>query len=60
MYNVDEHGLSPDAFLAHDAKGKEVRIQGETPAIYLHNPKYPHNLGQVIRACTCFNVNQVW
>lgn len=60
MYNVDEHGLSPDAFVAQDPKGQQVRVVAETPAIYLHNPKYPHNLGQAIRACSCFDVGQVW
>lgn len=60
MYNTDEHGLAPDAFLAHDVSGKEVRAVGEAPAIYLHNPKYPHNLGQTIRACACFGINQIW
>jgi tRNA(Leu) C34 or U34 (ribose-2'-O)-methylase TrmL len=60
MYNVDEHGLASDAFVAKDRKGKEVKVIAETPAIYLHNPKYPHNLGQTIRACACFGVKQVW
>jgi len=60
MYNTDEHGLEPDAFVAHDAKGQKVKIFGESPAIYLHNPKYPHNLGQTIRACACFGIGQVW
>jgi tRNA(Leu) C34 or U34 (ribose-2'-O)-methylase TrmL len=60
MYNVDEHGLTSDSFIANDLKGKPLRVSGKPPAIYLHNPKYPHNLGQIVRACSCFGVGQVW
>lgn len=60
MYNTDDHGLNPDAFVARNLKGESVRVVGKSPAVYLHNPKYPHNLGQVVRACSCFGVGQVW
>jgi tRNA(Leu) C34 or U34 (ribose-2'-O)-methylase TrmL len=33
---------------------------GQTPAVVLVNPKYPHNVGAVIRACSCFGAVQVW
>jgi tRNA(Leu) C34 or U34 (ribose-2'-O)-methylase TrmL len=33
----------------------------ETPAVVLSNPKYVHNLGGIIRACSCFDVETlVW
>jgi tRNA(Leu) C34 or U34 (ribose-2'-O)-methylase TrmL len=33
----------------------------ETPGIILIDPKYPHNVGAAIRACSCFDVNSfVW
>lgn len=30
------------------------------PAIVLENPKYPHNVGGVLRSAANFNINQVW
>lgn len=33
--------------------------KNRTPAIILTNPKYPHNLGAVIRACSCFGSDLV-
>ncbi len=43
--------------------GDEIKVKKEdvmfgkdrTPAIILHNPKYPHNVGAAVRACSCFN-----
>lgn len=40
--------------------GKGSKPIGVGPAIILNNPKYPHNLGQIIRAASCFGVKQVW
>ncbi len=31
-----------------------------TPAVVLCDPKFPHNLGTVVRAASCFSVEQVW
>lgn len=31
-----------------------------TPAIVMHDPRYPHNVGAAVRACSCFDVKQVW
>jgi tRNA(Leu) C34 or U34 (ribose-2'-O)-methylase TrmL len=31
----------------------------EAPAIVLIDPKYPHNVGAAIRACSCFEVNSL-
>jgi len=44
-------------------QGSQIKIKKEhglfgkdhTPAIILHNPKYPHNVGAAVRACSCFN-----
>jgi len=35
-------------------------IKGVTPSVALINPKYPHNVGAVIRAASCFDIEQVW
>lgn len=34
--------------------------KGEAPAVILVNPKYPHNVGGALRACSCFGVEQLW
>jgi tRNA(Leu) C34 or U34 (ribose-2'-O)-methylase TrmL len=33
---------------------------GTDPSVILTNPKFAHNLGQTIRACSCFDVKQLW
>lgn len=64
--NVDEsywdnHDVVPSDFvIANDAKGEQCRVIPSTPAVILTDPKYPHNLGQTIRALSCFGVNQLW
>lgn len=40
--------------------GKHAPILGVTPAVALVNPKYPHNVGQAVRAASCWGANQVW
>ena len=40
--------------------GKNAKPVGATPAILLNNPKYAHNVGHVVRAASCFGINQVW
>ena len=59
-YDVDQHGLDPTSFLALDPKMKMVRVVPATPAVVLINPKFPHNLGQAVRALSCFNTTQLW
>jgi tRNA(Leu) C34 or U34 (ribose-2'-O)-methylase TrmL len=39
---------------------KPTRIKGQTPAIMLVNPKFPHNVGAVLRACSCYGYSQLW
>ena len=34
--------------------------RGITPSIILINPKFPYNLGLVIRSASCWGVKQVW
>lgn len=42
--------------------GNEIKVRktedifgfSATPAIIMHNPKYPHNVGAAVRACSCF------
>lgn len=36
-------------------KGEGMFGKEHTPAIIMHNPKYPHNVGAAVRACSCFN-----
>jgi tRNA(Leu) C34 or U34 (ribose-2'-O)-methylase TrmL len=33
---------------------------GESPAVVLYNPKYPHNVGAVLRSCAAFGMKQLW
>ena len=33
---------------------------GRPPAVALFNPKYPHNVGAALRACSCWGVAQLW
>lgn len=40
--------------------GKRKAPVGETPAIALINPKFPHNVGAAVRAASCFGARQVW
>lgn len=30
-----------------------------TPAIIMYNPKYPHNVGAAVRACSCFDAKVI-
>jgi tRNA(Leu) C34 or U34 (ribose-2'-O)-methylase TrmL len=33
---------------------------GQKPAVILIDPKYPHNVGAALRACSCFGLKQLW
>lgn len=33
---------------------------GETPAVGMCNPKYAHNVGMVLRLCSCYGFKQLW
>jgi tRNA(Leu) C34 or U34 (ribose-2'-O)-methylase TrmL len=35
-------------------------IAPAAPAIVLHMPKYPHNVGQVVRLASAYGISQVW
>jgi tRNA(Leu) C34 or U34 (ribose-2'-O)-methylase TrmL len=59
-YDVDQHGLDPTAFEAQDPKGRKVKVVPASPAVVLSNPKFAHNLGQTVRALSCFGVRQLW
>jgi tRNA(Leu) C34 or U34 (ribose-2'-O)-methylase TrmL len=39
--------------------GKKTKL-GIPPAIILDNPKYPHNVGAILRACSCYGIKQLW
>ena len=40
--------------------GKTEKIEGHTPSIILWNPKYPHNVGAIVRLASCYGISQVW
>ncbi len=40
--------------------GRGKKTIGVTPAVALIDPKYPRNLSQVVRACSCFGIEQCW
>ena len=35
-------------------------IAPAAPAIVLHEPKYPHNVGQIVRLASAYGIGQVW
>ena len=38
----------------------ERHAEGRPPAVALIDPKYPHNVGAALRACSCWGVGQLW
>lgn len=56
----DQHGFDPNDFLARDPKGNKKSVIPSAPAVVLTNPKFPHNIGQTIRALSCFSIPQLW
>lgn len=34
--------------------------KGEAPALVLHNPKFAHNVGAIVRLASCYSFEQVW
>lgn len=40
--------------------GKKSPPHGEAPAIALVDPKYPQNVGMVVRLASCYGLRQVW
>jgi tRNA C32,U32 (ribose-2'-O)-methylase TrmJ len=34
--------------------------KGQFPAVILIDPKYAHNVGAALRACSCFGLRQLW
>jgi tRNA(Leu) C34 or U34 (ribose-2'-O)-methylase TrmL len=34
--------------------------KGVAPSVILISPKYPHNVGNAIRACSCWGMKQLW
>jgi tRNA(Leu) C34 or U34 (ribose-2'-O)-methylase TrmL len=35
-------------------------MKGRPPAVALLDPKYPHNVGAALRACSCWGIGQLW
>jgi tRNA(Leu) C34 or U34 (ribose-2'-O)-methylase TrmL len=40
--------------------GKGAPPRGVAPAVALVDPKYPHNVGLVVRLASCYGLKQVW
>jgi tRNA(Leu) C34 or U34 (ribose-2'-O)-methylase TrmL len=40
--------------------GRRAPAHGRPPAIALVNPKYPANVGMVVRLASCYGLRQVW
>lgn len=56
----DTNEIDGHAFVAQDVKGNQKKVVPVTPAVILTDPKYPHNIGQTIRALSCFGTSQLW
>jgi tRNA(Leu) C34 or U34 (ribose-2'-O)-methylase TrmL len=54
----DEDGLT--IWRRGQTVGQGAGIIPTVPAIVLHSPKYPHNVGQVVRLASCYGIAQVW
>ncbi len=53
---------APDFSLASQhniRKISKIFDSTRTPAIIMHNPKYPHNVGTAVRAASCFGSNLI-
>lgn len=44
----------------HGVHDRRTLHAGLPPAIILQNPKYPHNLGAIVRTASCYDIKQVW
>jgi tRNA(Leu) C34 or U34 (ribose-2'-O)-methylase TrmL len=38
----------------------KLKPGGTPPAVVLINPKFAHNVGAALRACSCFGIKQLW
>lgn len=46
--------------MAKDPFKRAKIVEAVTPAIVMTDPRYPHNVGAAVRACSCFGAKQVW
>ena len=40
--------------------GKKAPKIGKCPSVALINPKYPHNVGAILRTASCYGMEQLW
>lgn len=52
--------MSKDSVVTSKIYGKDAPKIGVAPSILLTNPKYPDNLGKVLRLASCYGISQVW
>jgi tRNA(Leu) C34 or U34 (ribose-2'-O)-methylase TrmL len=43
-----------------DNLGDPTKAVGKAPAVALIDPRYGHNVGNALRACACFGIEQLW
>lgn len=53
MKEKDVHFIAGDEINVKKTDG--IFNKNHTPAIIMFNPKYPHNVGAAVRACSCFD-----
>jgi tRNA(Leu) C34 or U34 (ribose-2'-O)-methylase TrmL len=57
------HDISPKDFVPgkiHQISKRKVLFSVQmTPAVVMHNPKYPHNVGAAVRAASCFGARTI-
>jgi len=58
-----DHDFNPEDFepgkIHRIGKSEKLFDTSMTPAIAMHNPKYPHNVGAAVRAASCFGARSV-
>jgi len=55
----NKHGAKSEGIIAA-IFGKNTPPLGRSPAVALWNPKFAHNVGTALRACSCFGIKQLW
>src|SRR5581483_6447893 len=55
-------GVRPNMRVLRDGRcHREPRAPiGRGPAVLLVRPKFPHNVGTIVRACSCYGIEQLW
>lgn len=49
-----------DASIEVDPRPDPKRYRGAAPAVVLVDPQFAHNVGNAVRACSCWGIDQLW